>query len=57
MSKETEMTKTINCYVQNGDLYEYATGEYIRPATAAEAADSEAAAEIDGGVGVIEVTK
>jgi len=34
-------------------LYDYKTGEYIRPATAAEAAESMAAAEFDGGSGVI----
>lgn len=33
------------------DLYYYASGEYARPASVAEAAESDAAAEIDGGVG------
>lgn len=46
------MTK---CYEQTGDLYVYATGAYLRPATAEEARASEAAAELDGGAGVIEV--
>jgi len=34
-------------------LYDYATAEYIRPATTDELAASVAAAEHDGGVGVI----
>lgn len=36
-------------------LYNYATGEAIRPATAAEMAESIAAAERDGGHGIIVV--
>lgn len=36
-------------------LYSYSTGEAIRPATAAELAASIAAAEVDGGAGVIDV--
>ena len=36
-------------------LYDYRTGEPIRPATAEEQARSQAAAEEDGGAGVIEV--
>lgn len=38
-----------------GYLYNYQTGERIRPATAEEGADSIDAARLDGGAGVIEV--
>lgn len=38
------------------NLYDYTTGDYIRNATAAEAAASEQAAEYDGGAGVILIT-
>ena len=34
-------------------LYDYTTGEPVRPATASELAASELAAETDGGAGVI----
>ena len=37
-----------------GDLMNYRTGEYIRPATADEYLASVAAARMDGGAGVIE---
>jgi hypothetical protein len=37
----------------HGTLTNYRTGEDIRPATASELAESEAAAEHDGGAGVI----
>ena len=37
------------------DLMDYSTGEIVRIATAAELAESIAAAEIDGGAGVIDV--
>jgi hypothetical protein len=36
-----------------GDLHNYATGAYLRPATVAERDASAAAAEVDGGAGVI----
>jgi len=36
-------------------LHDYSTGEAIRPATAAELAESIAAAELDGGPGVFRV--
>ena len=39
----------------HGDLHDYATGSYIRPATADERAESLSAAESDGGAGVIDV--
>ena len=39
----------------HGTLYDYSTGEELRPATAEEQAASEQAAETDGGHGVIEV--
>lgn len=39
-----------------GDLHDYDTGDYIRPATAAERDASRRAAECDGGAGVIRVT-
>lgn len=38
-----------------GDLKDYTTGAYIRPATADEQAASRKAAEKDGGAGVIEI--
>lgn len=44
-----------SCYVESGKLYDYRTGEYLREATTEEAAESERAAERDGGRGVIEV--
>lgn len=37
------------------NLHDYQTGQYLRPATAEELAASIAAAETDGGAGVIEV--
>jgi len=40
---------------ENGTLRNYKTGEAIRPATEAEKIASEAAAERDGGAGVIVV--
>lgn len=36
-----------------GDLHDYATGRFIRPATAEEQAESREAAKWDGGSGVI----
>lgn len=39
----------------HGTLCDYETAEPIRPATEAEAAESEAASLIDGGAGVIVV--
>lgn len=39
----------------DGTLHDYATGEDLRPATAAEAAASREAARSDGGSGVIQV--
>ena len=39
----------------HGDLHDYTTGDYIRPATAAEQAASVTDAESDGGAGVIDV--
>jgi len=50
------MTTTTNpnaATLQN--LYNYADGEIIRYATVAEVAASDAAAEIDGGIGAITV--
>ena len=38
-----------------GDLHDYGTGAFLRPATAAEQAASLEAAEVDGGAGVIEI--
>jgi hypothetical protein len=37
----------------HGDLHDYTSGSYIRPATEAERDASRAAAESDGGAGVI----
>ena len=39
----------------DGSLLDYATGDYIRPATADELSRSIASAEITGGAGVITV--
>ena len=44
------MTKTTMTY---GDLHDYATGEYLRPATKEERTASRDAARSDGGSGVI----
>ena len=38
-----------------GDLKDYYTAEYIRPATEGERRDSRLAAQMDGGAGVIKV--
>jgi len=38
-----------------GDLHDYQTGAYIRPATEAEQTESVEAAEHDGGAGAIDV--
>jgi len=38
-----------------GDLHDYATGEYLRPATQAERELSDDAQRLDGGCGVITV--
>lgn len=40
---------------QGAGLMDYSSGDYIRPATASEAAASAAQARVDGGAGVIEV--
>lgn len=50
MSIDTEKTTAPHGYLCN-----YQTGERIRPATEEELADSEAAAQYDGGAGVIDV--
>ena len=42
-------------HAQTGELHNYTTGEFIRIATAGEQAASIAAAETDGGSGVIVV--
>ena len=48
------MTTTTNTEAATtASLYDYQTGAYIRPATAAELAASTDAAEHDGGAGVI----
>ena len=39
----------------DGGLHDYETGDFLRPATSAEAAESRAAAALDGGAGVIRV--
>ena len=41
--------------VAPGALHDYEGGDYLRPATSAEAAESIAAARADGGAGVIAV--
>ena len=38
-----------------GRLFDYATGDYVRPATAAEVRASKAAAKVDGGAGVLTI--
>lgn len=43
----------LHCYVQSEDLHCYKTGDYLRPATPDEAAESKEAAKRDGGAGVI----
>lgn len=43
------------CYVSDGKLFSYKTGEYLRPATEEETAASDEAAEQDDGRGLIEV--
>ena len=42
-------------FVGNGDLHDYRTGAYIRPATAAELVASLEAAHLDGGSGLFEI--
>ena len=50
------MSNTTNTATASyGYLYEYSSGRAIRHATAEERDDSEAAAEFDGGAGVITV--
>ena len=48
--KTEKNTQTTQTY---GDLHDYATGAYIRPATRSERDASREAAESDGGAGVI----
>ena len=48
------MTETANP-TAHGDLMDYATADYLRPATADELAASTDQAERDGGAGVIDV--
>lgn len=42
-------------FVSNGNLHDYRTGAFIRPATAEELVESLEAAEDDGGSGVFEI--
>lgn len=48
-----ERTMARTYYTAQGDLHDYQTGYYLRPATEAEIAASDRAAERDGGRGVI----
>lgn len=49
------MTTTRTAYVNSGDLYDYRTGDYLRPATEDEERRSMEAAKTDGGAGAIEI--
>lgn len=53
MSDTVLMTTTAAAKVPAAKLYDYQTGEYIRPATLVELTASMVAAESDGGAGVI----
>ena len=50
-----DVTTNFRTFRHCADLMDYSTGEIVRTATAAELAESIAAAEIDGGAGVIDV--